>query len=172
MSLFDLSLKVGFILALCSFLLCFAISFQSVGLSQGLGIGDRALEEYRTQKGEELIVFSGQGFNTYDRIAIEYGWLSFLFGLIALVSAARLLIRTQRLLYLACSTVGLSSLLILYKLRQLILDKSMVEDLFFEAPRNHLLKLTVDYDWILVALTLSIILALILPSLFNSRPHH
>jgi hypothetical protein len=52
---------ISLAVALSGFLFSFAISFQAIGLSQGLTIGDAQLEEYRIQKGEDIISFSGKG---------------------------------------------------------------------------------------------------------------
>ena len=67
------------VLGLCGFLFSLAISFQSLGMGQGLEIGDAELEQYRISRGEEVWRFSGGGQNTHQRMASDYWAISISF---------------------------------------------------------------------------------------------
>jgi hypothetical protein len=137
------------VLGLCGFLVSFALSFQSLGLGQGLEIGDAELE--RILYGEGKNPFSVSVETTHRRMASDYAAISVSFVLIAVIGAFQLLSRRFKqvafpLLSIASAAVGANFL------RVLIRDKTSVEDFFYQAPRNEFVKLTIAYDWFLLVL--------------------
>lgn len=153
----DYLTKISITLAVIGFLMSFAISYRSYGLAEGLTVGKQELEEFKTQIGYDTIQFSGGIGGTYDHFAIDYGWLSWLFGICVvaiLLSRIKLHIPT---VIIGFALTGLSAFFILYKLRILIRDKGGVESSFWEAPRNAFAHLTITYDWILFAITFLLI---------------
>ena len=141
------------IFALGGFFLSAALSFQSVGLAQGLTIGDTQLEEYRAQQG---IRFSGQGYETYDRVASEYRMLALLFFIVAGLCLVQLIFG-ERLGMLIPVSCLLFSAMIVINLQAQIRDKSLIEEWVLDAPRNGFFKMTMTYDWVLVVLVAGIV---------------
>lgn len=131
----------------------FALSQRSYGLAEGLNVGEAELAEFKAEIGYETkLQFSGEGLGTYEQLANDYGWISFGFGLCVLALVLiRLEFHTQITIY-SYAFAGLSVLLILYKLRNLIRDKGNVESFFWEGPRNAFAQLTISYDWTLVTI--------------------
>lgn len=154
----DYLTKMSVTLAVIGFLMSFAISYRSYGLAEGLTLGEKELEEFKTEIGYEAAIrFSGGIGGTYDHFAVDYGWLSWLFGICVV---AILLIRIELHIHatiISYALAGLSVLLVLHKLRILIRDKTWVEPYFWETPRNAFAHLTITYDWILIAITLLLI---------------
>ena len=141
---------VSVILGIGAFLLCFAISFQSWGVEQGLVAGEIELDEYRSIFGDQRINFSGGVSRTYERLSSEYGFLSVLFLALVLGNVTLLISRNVQLNQVIFGGIVFAILLILYRLWIMIRDKEIVGPYFWEAARNQFAKLTITYDWILV----------------------
>jgi hypothetical protein len=128
-------------------------------MAEGLTIGEQELEVFKTKVGYDTILFSGGIGGTYDHFAIDYFWLFILFGICV---AVLILVRSELHIYITITGYalsGLSVLLLLYKLRILIRDKAIVEQPFWDAPRNAFAHSTITYDWVLVAITLLLVVS-------------
>lgn len=143
------------VLGLCGFLISFAISFQSLGLGQGLEIGDAELERIRYGEGENPFGYSVQ--NTHQRMASDYGAISAFFLLIAVTAAVQILFARLRQILLPLFSIASAAVAANF-LRILIQDKTGVEESFYEAPRNAFVKLTIAYDWFFLILIAVVVL--------------
>lgn len=150
--------KLSITLAVIGFLMSFAISYRSYGLAEGLTVGEQELGAFKTKIGYDTsLKFSGGMGGTYDHFAIDYGWLSWMFGVcVVAILLSRIKINIPYVI-IGFILAGLSLFIILYKLRILIRDKRGVESYFWEAPRNAFAQLIITYDWILVAIALLLI---------------
>lgn len=145
--------KVPLAIAVFAVLLTFAISFQSLGLYHGLEIGEQECDEklasYEIQPSE--ISFS-KGLTTYQEFSLRYGMIS---CLLFLVIIASLFLNTDKALVrqniIAIGINVLLLILVVFNLRILIRDKGWVDSSFWDAPRNSFAKLTIQYDWLLIA---------------------
>ncbi len=153
--------------AVLGVLICVAITFQSIGMSQGLDVGDRALREYQLEKGENIIDFGVAIENSYDYVGRRYLWQSMLFGIVAAAIIFQLRARDWVSTYAALGTVCLSCLLIVYIASKLISDKGMVEGSFYDDPRNAFLRQTITFDWLLIGIAI-VLSALQMPTIFSS----
>ena len=151
--------RVTLIVAICGFLLSFAMTFQSLGLSQGLNIGDKELDEYRESIGQNTIKFSvsgGKGCGTYCELAARYGLVSSLFLMVGAAAAFQRRNQSPRRKAIAGIVILTSSGFVLCILWGLIRIKQWVDEGFWEAPRNAFAQLTITFDWVLVPLTIMI----------------
>jgi len=154
--------KIVIALAVLGYLASFALSYRSYGMAEGLNVGAQELEEFKTRIGyEDTIHFSGSSMGTYDHLALEYGWLSWFFGISAIAIVAGRLLNSIAILALVIS--GFAQLGVLYQLRQLIRSKMAVDELFWAPTRNQFASQTITYDWIFVVLaSLLVLLILVL----------
>lgn len=123
-------------------------------MADGLAVGDARIDQLEASIGyPDKISFSGGGESTYAGFARQYGWIALLFGIAALSVFASRFQKQAQVAMAELATALLSSLFILYQLRQLIRDKAILEPYFWESPRNHFALQTITYDWLLVGLT-------------------
>lgn len=143
------------VLGLCGFLTSFAISFQSLGLGQGLKIGDAEVEQIQHGRGKNPFGYTVQ--NTHQRMASDYGAISAFFLLIAVTAAVQILFGNLKQILPPLVSMA-SAAVVANFLRILIQDKHGVEESFYEAPRNTIVKLTLAYDWFFLILVAAVVL--------------
>lgn len=157
-------------LSFVSTAVAFALTFQAIGLDQGLRIGEIESEETLRSHGVEPIKFS-LGRPTYQYLAFHYGWLliDFMAILIGSLFAISSNLNRARLL-LFTSLSFLASIHAILTVRRMLIDKSLVSSWFYDAPRNYLAKITMYYDWMFLTFVILLVFAqvLVLLSFFRS----
>lgn len=148
-------------IAVLGLLISFAVTFQSIGLAEGLRIGDREFVEHKRSNGEPVIQFSGGDGNSYDHVGPLYAWMSILFGVISITTGFQLL-RSKRsygwvVLIMTCC------MLISYLLSRLLRDKHAVDETFYDVSRNGFLSTTITLDWLLLGIAVSILVLQAIP---------
>lgn len=158
--------KAAIALALLGFLATFAISYRSAGLADGLAIGEAELDDFKASIGHgDKIRFSADGEGTYAGFARRYGWIAGLFGIATLALLISRFQKQAQVTMAGLAIAVLSSLFILYQLRQLIRDKTLMEPYFWEAPRNRFAFQTITYDWLMVGLTCFLVISIVVLSI-------
>lgn len=159
--------------ALSGFAMSFAITYKSDGLYEGLSVGNQELDEhFAAEHGlGEKIQFSG-GMDTYQLFTIQYGWIGWMFSVCVVAAVLMFFTPHVRESITICGFAGLPIFSILYSLRFLIRDKTIVGASFWEAPRNAFAKATIVYDWILVTLALSFFVLILTAMAFSWKSSH
>lgn len=169
-SLLVFSITLSFI----SGVVAFALTFQSIGLDQGLEIGEVESDEKLRSYGVEPIRFSS-GLGTYRYLAYHYGWLltDFIAILIGNLCALAFSLNRARLLLLT-SLSFLVSIHAILNVRRMLIDKNLVVTWFYDASRNYLAKITIYYDWMFLTFIILMVIAqiLVLVSSFRSSTHN
>jgi hypothetical protein len=140
--------KTAVAIAILGYLVSFSLAYRSYGMAEGLKVAALELEEFKTQiEYKDTIDLGTSIYGTYDHLAIEYGWLTWLFGISTLAIAISRLRPPFTMPSLV--TAGVSNVFVLYLLRLSMRDKAIMEPYFWEAPRNHFAFQTITYDWLL-----------------------
>jgi hypothetical protein len=151
--------------AACGFLISFAITFQSIGLSQGLNIGDKEFEEYLRRIELDQISFtvfggtcaaycsvSGGPCGEYCYLSSIYAIICFLFTVILVASLLWTCSRNTRTMPIVFMPTMIALALMLYNLQFLLRTKLIEESFFRGIPRNAFAELTITYDWVFISL--------------------
>ncbi len=160
--------KISLGLALIAFIICLSLSFESYGFDAGYEL---AQKKYENPIGK--INFSDHGPRTYEYLAEKYGLITW-FLVIFLIGKSLELKSIYKNVgaKILSQTLCFSSLgLILYQIRRLILDKSLVDTAFWNEPYHILFHKSVSFDWIIlsIALTLSVIQIIIVSKSFYEK---
>ncbi|MEQ1644188.1 MAG: hypothetical protein ABL959_12145 [Pyrinomonadaceae bacterium] len=160
--------KFAIAVALTGFAMSFAITYKSDGLHEGLSVGKQELDDHFAAEHDfgEKIQFSG-GMGTYQLFSIKYGWITWMFGVCVLGGILMYFTPHVRESITICGFAGFPIFSILYSLRSLIRDKTIVEAYFWEAPRNVFAKATIAYDWVLVAIAVSFFVLMLTAMIFS-----
>jgi hypothetical protein len=151
------------VLALVPLAASYAIYFQSLGMDQAFEISANEMREHRIDAGEQIIEFAVDGPPTYVYVADHFGIIFWLW-IICLGVWSSELIQPDLTIGIKC-LFDLTALALLvgalWQIKRMLIDASYLPPSFFDDPRNHLLRTTVTWDWLLLILvTVSLLLNL------------
>lgn len=149
-------LKVSLLFAFAGFLISFGISFQALGLDQGMVIHERLMDEHRIESGEQILSFSADGQRTYGYFSNHYGNLTFFFVLVILAQLLEMTLVAKLKVVWRIISFG-SLLIILNMLRNDLREISYVEPFVWDALQTTVAKSWLHYPWILGGITLTIV---------------
>ncbi len=152
-------LKASLLLAFAAFLISFGISFQALGIDQGLEIHERAMEQHRIENRENSLTFSSDGPRTYEYFSYRIEPLhSFSCCLFSLKLAETISIYKHVSVEVTSRIISFGSLLlVLNKLRIIFIDNSYVDQFQWDALQNSIAKSWRNYPWILGFIALALI---------------